>query len=187
MNIAVKKGMLLRHQNAFYFVEDIKEHHSGKQRPTYHVALRDAFDGRHIERTIDQLEPIQEVPANYRMLQFLYSSNHGGCVFMDTQSFEEIELREPQLQGCEPFLREGEEFKVLFADNKPLRLDLPENVTLKVADTAAPTHAVGTAGSVMKEALLDNGLQIRVPLFIRSGDLVKINTHTREYQSKVHE
>jgi len=185
MNVPVKKGMLLRHQGRYYFVEDVTERHSGKQRPTVHVSLRDALDGRHIERTLDELEPIDEVAGGYRMLQYLYARGKT-CVFMDNTTFEEIELTETQLQGYQPFLREGEEFKVLFAGDQPLRLEMPENVTLRVADTAAPTHAVGTGGNVMKEARLENGLIVRVPLFIKTGDLVKINTRTREYQGKVH-
>jgi elongation factor P len=185
MNVPVRKGMLLRHQNHFWYVDEITEHHSGKGRAIFHVALRDAFDGHHIERTADELAPIEEVPGSYRNLQYLYAKN-SNCVFMDSQSFEEVELGESQLQGCQPFLREGEEFKVLFAGEKALRLDMPENVAMKIADTAAPTHAVGTSANIMKEARLENGLDVRVPLFIKTGDTVRISTRTREYQGKVH-
>lgn len=183
MNVPVRKGMLLKHQNRFWFVEDVTERHSGKQRPTFHISLRDALDGRHIERTLDELEPLEEVAGSYRNLQYLYPKG-SSRVFMDGQTFEEIELTESQLQGCQPFLKEGEEFKVLFADDQPLRLEMPEVVTLKVAETAAPTHAVGTSANIMKEARLDNGLEIRVPLFIKTGDMIRVSTKTRQYLGK---
>jgi elongation factor P len=183
MNIPVKRGMLLRHQGRFYYVEDVIEHHSGKQRPTHHVRLREAFDGRHVERTLDELMPIDEVAGQFRTMQYLYAKGEAR-VFMDSQTFEETELTGPALGGYEPFLKEGEEFRVLFAGDQPLRLDMPDVVALAVADTAAPTHAVGSAGSVLKEARLENGLEIRVPLFIKTGDSVKVDTRTKEYAGK---
>jgi elongation factor P len=185
MNTAVKKGEMLRHQGHFYFVEQVQEQHSGKQRPTVHVRLRDALDGRHIERTVDELLPIETAPASYRAMQYLYAKG-AAHVFMDSESFDEIELGGSALMGFEPFLKEGEEFRVLYAGDVPLHLDVPASVTLQVQDTAAPTHAVGagSGGSVLKEAQLENGLEIRVPLFIKTGDRVKIDTRTREYLGK---
>jgi len=183
MNVPVKKGMLLRHQGHFFFVEDLVEHHSGKQRPTVHVTLRHALDGRHIERTVDELLPIDEVPCTYRTMQYLYAKGPAR-VFMDSQTFEEVELNPAALHGFEPFLKEGEELRVLHAGDQPLRLDLPESVVFKIADTAAPTHAVGTAANILKEASLENGLQVRVPLFIKTGDAVRIHTRTRQYLGK---
>lgn len=183
MNVPVKRGVLLRHQNRFYFVEDVQEHHSGKSRPIYHVSLRDALDGRHIQRTMDELTPIEELACTYRPMQYLYAKGDAH-IFMDSETFDEIELNPAQLQGFEPFLHEGDEFRVLCAGTTPLKLETPDSVTLKVVDTAAPSHAIGTAANVLKEAKLENKLEIRVPLFIKTGDAVRVNTHTRDYLGK---
>lgn len=180
MNVTLKRGTLLRHQGRFYFVDDVTEHHSAKQRPAVHVALHDAVDGRHIERSLDDLQPVEEVPGAYRTLQYLYAKG-GRHVFMDTETFDERDLSPVVLHGCEPFLKEGDEFRVLCAGDQPLRLEMPESVVLRVTDTAAPGHAVGTAGNVMKEAALENGLQVRVPLFIKAGERVRVDTRTRQY------
>lgn len=184
MNVDLKKNMLIRHHGHYYFVENITERHSGQQRPAVHVTLRDALDGRHISRTADELAPIDEVPCQYRAMQYLYAKADKR-IFMDTQTFEEFEFGPNLLGGFEPFLKEGEEMRVLFAGDQPLLLDIPENVILTVADTAAPSHAVGTAANILKEARLENGLEVRVPLFIKTGDQVRINTRTREYLGKV--
>ncbi|TWT44706.1 Elongation factor P [Phycisphaerae bacterium RAS1] len=183
MNVPVKRGMLLHHQGHYFFVDDIQERHSGKQKPTVHVALRDALDARHVERTLDELLPVDAVDATMRPMQYLF---HRGdhFIFMDAQTFEEIELGGSQLHGCEPFLKEGDEFRVLFAGPQPLRLEMPEIVTLRVSNTAAPSHAVGAAGSVMKEATLENALEVRVPLFIKVGDKIRVDTRTRDYAGK---
>jgi elongation factor P len=69
-------------------------------------------------------------------------------------------------------------------DNQPLALDLPEVIRLKVAETAAPAHAVGASNSVLKEATLENKLVVRVPLFIKMGDMIRVDTRTKTYVGK---
>jgi elongation factor P len=105
-------------------------------------------------------------------------------VFMDSESFEEFSLLPAALHGCEPFLSEGEEYRVMYVDGQPLSLAMPENIKLRVKETAAPSHGQGNAGGVMKEATLDNGLEIRVPLFIKVGDAVRVDTRTKSYAGK---
>jgi elongation factor P len=183
MNVPIKRGMLIRHQGHVYFIDDFSERHTGKMKPTVHVVLRDARDGRHVNRALDDLLPLEEVTGGYRQMQYLYAKGDA-FVFMDSSTFEQLELREAQLQGHQPFLKEGEEFRVLFAGEEPLRLEMPEIVTLTVADTAAPTHSVGSTGGVLKEATLENGLMVRVPLFIKSGDPIRIDTRTKTYVGK---
>ncbi len=183
MNVPVKRGALLRHRGQLYWVDEVTERHKGQQKPAIHLALRHALDGHHIERTLDEIAPLEEVPFATRTLGYLYRKGDAH-VFMDNESFEEVELGGPVLHGCEAFLKEGEEFRVLFADGRPLRLEMPETIAIKVANTAAPSHAVGTAASILKEAVLENGLQVRVPLFIKTGDAIRINTRSREYLGK---
>ncbi len=183
MNLPIKRGMVIRHQNHVYTIADFQERHSGKQRPTVHVLLRDLRDGRQVDRTLDELEPIEEVQHALRPMQYLYAKGDAR-VFMDSTTFEEFELTGSQLHGCEPFLKEGDEYRVMFVDGKPLMLEMPEIVRLKVRETAAPSHSVGNAASVLKEATLENDLLVRVPLFIKIGDVIRVDTRTRSYVGK---
>jgi elongation factor P len=183
MHVPIKRGMLIRHQNHLFVVMDIQERHSGKQRPTVHVALRDARDGHQVDRTLDQLEPIEEVEHAYRQMQYLYAQGQTR-MFMDAESFEEYGLTAAELHGCEPFLKDGETYRAMFADGRPLLLDMPEIVLLKVASTAPPAHSVGVASNIHKEADLENGLTINVPLFIKTGDTVRVDTRTKTYVGK---
>jgi len=183
MNLPIKRGMVIRHQNHVYTIADFQERHSGKQRPTVHVLLRDLRDGRQVDRTLDELEPIEEVQHALRPMQYLYAKGDAR-VFMDSTTFEEFELTGSQLHGCEPFLKEGDEYRVMFVDGKPLMLEMPEIVRLRVRKTAAPSHSVGNAASVLKEATLENDLLVRVPLFIKIGDVIRVDTRTRSYVGK---
>ncbi len=185
MSVPIQRGMLIRHQGHVYTVVDYQERHSGKQRPTVHVALRDVRDGHPVDRTLSDIEPIEEVPHQYRSVQYLYAKGDQWA-FMDSESYEEITLGPDQLHGAEPFLKEGAEYRVMFLDDLPLALSLPENVTLQVSETATPSHGAGTpGGNVLKEATLENGLLVRVPLFIKMGDAIRVDTRTRTYVGKM--
>ncbi len=183
MNIPLKRGMLIRHQNHLYTVTDFQERRTGKQRPTVHVSLRDIRDGHPVDRSLAELEPIEEVSSAYRQMQYLYAKGDRRA-FMDTENFEEIELQPSQLHGCEPFLKEGEAYRVRFVDGQPLALDVPEIIHLGVAQTAAPSHQVGGASNVLKEATLENDLEVHVPLFIKMGDTIRVDTRTKTYVGK---
>ena len=183
MNVPLKRGMLIRHQSHVYTVVDFEERHSGKQKPTVHVSLRDVRNGHPVDRSLADIEPIEEVPHQVRALQYLYP-NAAGRVFMDSESFEEWTLAAPQLHGCEPFLREGDEYRAMFVDGQPLSLTMPDVVRLGVRETAAPSHQIGNSSSVLKEATLENGLEVHVPMFIKMGDAIRVDTRTRTYVGK---
>jgi elongation factor P len=183
MHVPIKRGMVIRHQGHLYYITDFHERHSGKMKPTVHVMLRDVRDGHAVDRALEEILPVEEVEHSYRTMQYLYPRG-AARVFMDSESFEEYELGDAQLAGCEPFLKEGEQYRVLFADGRPLLLEMPENIALKVTLTAAPERSVGGSGGVLKEATLENGLMVRVPLFIKTGDLIRVDTRTKTYSGK---
>jgi elongation factor P len=194
MNIPIRRGMVVRHQNHVLVVDDFHERHSGKQKPVVHVDLHDVVDGHHVDRTLDELLPVSEVEHSYRRLQYLYhkpgeAGGRGGgaagtFVFMDNNTFDEFELGGAELGTFEPFLSEGQEFRVMFVEDRPVRLELPEIVSLHVTETSTPERGMGSAGSVMKEATLENGLVVKVPLFIKQGDLIRVETRSRAYAGK---
>lgn len=181
----LRRGMLIRHQNHVYEVADFQERHTGKQKPTVHVALRDVRDGRPVDRTLNDLEPIDEVTRAFRQMQYLYRRDQTR-VFMDCETFDEYELTEAQIRGGSEFLVEGQEYRVSFIDGSPAFLDLPDNIAVKIAMTAPPEHSVGVASNITKEATLENGLQIRVPLFLKTGDIIRVDTRTKTYAGKEH-
>ncbi len=183
MQIPLRKGMLLRHQDHLFFVEDFHERHTGQQKPTVHVRLKDLKDGHHVERVLEDLLPVKEVDHAYRAMQYTYH-RAGDYVFMDAETFDEHEFPEPMIGGFKPFLREGQEFRVMFADGQPVYIEFPEHVSLHVTTTAAAERSVGQGGSVLKEAELENGLTVRVPLFIKTGDLIRVDTRDRAYAGK---
>ena len=184
-NIPLKRGMLIRHQNHVYEVTDFQEHHAGKQRPTVHVALRDVRDGHPVDRNLNDIMPITAVDASWRRLQYLYPRGQM-LVFMDCESFEEYEYDADRLGSQASFLADGTEYRGRFIDGSLAAIEVPDIVPLKVRLTAPAEHSVGAASNITKEATLENGLEVRVPLFIKTGDVIRIDTRNRSYAGKEH-
>ncbi len=178
------KGMVIRHEGQLFTVLDFSAIQKGKQKPTVHVKLRSLNTGHTGERTLDELGKIEEVPAEIREMQYLYA-DRSQRIFMDTESFEQFPLGEDVLGDGIHFLVEQENYRCLTIDGRPVSLQLPDVVSLEVMNTDPVQHS-GGASNVHKEAKLASGLTIYVPLFIKTGEKVRVNTETREYCGKDH-
>ena len=182
-NSPLRRGMYLQHEGHLYEVTEFQERHTGKQKPTVHVHLRDVRDGRPVDRNLDQLEPLQPVDHGYKWMQYLYHADPW-YIFADVETRDEQELPAASVAGMANFLVEGRDYRVTFVEDRPMRVEIEDIVPLVVADTAAPVHGAGQAANILKEARLENGLAIRVPLFIKTGDTIRVDTRTRDYVGK---
>ena len=178
------KGMVIRHEGQLFTVLDFKVAQTGKQRPTVHVKLRSLTTGHTGERTLDQLGKIEEVPTEIRRMQYLYSAGKER-VFMDAETFEQYPLGEDVLGDSVAFLVEEETYRFLTVEGQVVGIELPPVVVLEVVETAPVEHAGGST-NVQKEARLNSGLVIHVPLFIKNEDRIRVKTENREYQGKEH-
>lgn len=181
---SLHRGAAIRHQGHVYTILDFKTSQSGKMKPTVHVKLRDIKNGHVVDRALDELGNIEEVLTQIRPMQFLFGAG-ADRVFMDAETFDELKLP-PSFFGAEAdFLVEGETYQFLTIDGQPVSLKMPAVVTIAVADTSPVEHAGGMS-NITKEARLASGLMIRVPLFIKTGDRIKVRADTHEYQGKEH-
>jgi len=121
---------------------------------------------------------LTQVPASY-----LYSDG-AGSHFMDQESFETLTLGKDMLGDALDFLVDGLVVQLLLFNGSAIGLQLPPQVELKVTYTEPGTRGDTASGNVTKAATLETGVEIRVPLFIRSGEKVKVNTETREFAGR---
>jgi elongation factor P len=126
---------------------------------------------------------VDEVNTYRKKLQCLFKSADA-VTFMDAKTFEQVEIPTSFLGEQTPFLKEGESADVLFWDEKPLAVELPPNVVLTVTETD-PGVKGNSATNIYKPAVLENGLKIKVPLFIKVGEKIKVDTRTGEYVERV--
>lgn len=111
--------------------------------------------------------------------QYLYKDAEN-AVFMDPKTFEQVEIPLKVLGDSTRYLKEGETVDVLFWEQKPLSVDLPPKIVLTVTETD-PGVRGNSATNIYKPAILENGLKIKVPLFINAGDKIKVDTRIGEY------
>lgn len=179
------RGAAIRHQGHVYTILDFKTSHSGKMKPSVHIKLRDIKNGHIVDRSLDELGKVEEVHTQVRAMQYLYAAG-SDRVFMDTETFDELKLPLTFFGPDADFLVEGDTYQFLTIEGQVVSLKMPPVVTIKVADTSPVEHAGGMS-NITKEARLASGLMIRVPLFIKTGDKVKVRADTHEYQGKEHE
>lgn len=176
-----KRQMVVTLDGSPYVVEDLHSSGTAQTRHKLHTRLRNLKTGHVVDRVFAENE---RVPlAHLETRRVAYSYTQGGMhVFLDTGNFEELDLSDEQFGERRCFLKENEEYKALFLDGHVLDVVLPAQVPLKVADTAPPIR--GGLDSTWKEAKLETGLEIMVPLFIAKGDTIRVDTAERKYVGK---
>ena len=180
----IRKGMVIRHEGHLFTILDFQVAQAGKQRPTVHVKLREFNSKKASERTLEQLGTLREVPTAVRTMTYLYAADKDR-VFMDTESFEQYTFDRDFLGHGIDFLTEDEPYRFQVVEGQPVAMQIPDVTVMAVAETAPVEHA-GGGGHVHKEATLTSGLMIQVPLFIKTGDKIRVRTESAEYVGKEH-
>lgn len=143
------------------------------------LTVRNLESGTSEEKTFNSSHKVEEISTQKRELQYLYSDANSAC-FMDPRSYEQVEIPLSVVGDETAYIKEGEEVNVLFWGDKPLSIDIPPKVTLSIKETT-PGVKGNSATNIYKPATLENGAQIKVPLFINTNDKVVVDTRTGEY------
>ena len=140
-----------------------------------------AKTGRFSERQFAENERLPVADLVNRTVTFSYQQGEG-FVFLDATTFDELDLTAQQVGERHWFLKDNEEYKALFLDGNLLDIELPDHVAMRVAETPAAQRSAQQ--STYKEAKLEGGLEIKVPLFIAPADVVRVDTRSRKYVGK---
>jgi elongation factor P len=173
--------MVLMLDGAPHVVEDMHTSGTAQTRHKLHTRLRHLTTGRVIDRVFAENERVAVAALETRRVTYSYQ-HVDTCVFSDVETFEELEFSNEQLGERRWFLKENEEYKALRLDGRLLDIVLPPQISLKVVDTAPPAR--GGLNASWKEAKLETGLQIMVPLFIANGDIIRVDTDGKKYLGK---
>jgi elongation factor P len=178
----LRKGMLIRMGQDLFRVLELQHVTPGNLRGFVRVKLRNIRTNALADQKLRSEDAIERATLDEREMQYLY---HDGSSFhfMDTSSFEQIQLSEEVLGDSMSYLVPESTIKMEFYGAEPVGIELPQTVDLKVTDTA-PGIKGATASAQLKPATLETGLVIQVPPFINPGDLVRVSTETGEYQSR---
>lgn len=141
--------------------------------------IKNLISGATLEKTFAGAEKIQEAELETKKAQYLYKDAEN-FYFMDAKNFEQFSISSTQIGKMANFLKESAEIDILYFENKPINIQLPIKITLEITYTE-PGFKGNTASTVLKPATLETGAQINVPLFIKDGDKIVIDTRTGAY------
>ncbi len=179
----IGNGTVFEHEGAVYQTIWFQHHKPGKGGAMLRVKLRNVRTGATIERTFKSGERFKEVSLVRKPRQFLYAHD-GEYTFMDPETYDQFTLSKEQLGDAAKFLTENMEVQALYLEEEFLGLELPANVTLKVASTV-PGIKGDSVSNLVKPATLENGIEVQVPLFVKEGDTVRVDTRTGEYLERL--
>jgi elongation factor P len=178
----LKKGVVCQIDGKPYRVIEYGQKVMGRGGSIVNVKLKNLIDGSVIPKTFKGQDKIEQAEVSNKTVQYLY--NDGSVFFfMDPETFEQFELSADLVDAASNYLKEGDMLSLQFFGDKVINVELPKNVYLEV--TYAEDVVKGdTTSSVLKDATLETGLIIKVPAFIKTGDVLSVDTATGEYRER---
>ena len=176
------KGMYLLEEGRVFILQDRKLKTQGRQGGLIILKMKALDSGQIVTKTIKAGAKVEYIEPETKEVQFLYSDNEGSF-FMDSETFETIMIPKDVIGSYVQFLKEGESVLVMLFDGKILSVKEQPSVSLKVAESSEAVRG-NTSNSATKEVVLETGYKVHVPLFIKVGDVLKINTETGAYSGK---
>lgn len=174
-----RKGLRIVVDDQPYYIVEYNHFKMGRGRANIRTKLKHMKTGAVVEKVFGSNDAFKAPDTQERRMQYLYE-NGGEYSFMDTETFEQTVIPSDSLGDAKWYLIENSEYRVFFLDGQPISVDLPASVILEVIYTE-PVVRGDTVSNVTKPAKLSTGLEVRVPPFVKEGDLVKVDTRTGEY------
>jgi len=179
----VKKGVVIKHQGDLFVVVEFQHVNPGKGSAFVRTRMKSLGSGKVIEITYKTSENIDVVSVSFQTMQYLYE-NAGVYSFMDMTSYEQVEMDADLIGDDGKYLKEGLEVIVGMYEGKPVSIQLPKKIKYKVVEAPPAVKGDSAAGNVTKEIVLDNGLKIQAPIFIKEGEEVMVNTESGSYSER---
>lgn len=172
-------GQIIKYNGEPYQIIGSNFMRTAQRKPVIQAKMRNLISGKVMEYSFKYGEKIEGADVIKRKCQYLYS-NEEGANFMDPESFETIIVPKALIEDQIKLIKEGSEISIMFFEDRPIALDLPIKIELKVIETA-PGVKGDTATGGSKPATLETGHVVNVPLFIKEGDIVRVNTQSGDY------
>lgn len=178
----LRSGTTFELNGDLFRVLEYSHHKPGRGKATIRTKVRNLRSGTVLEKTFNSGDRVQDVRLDYREAKYLYEQGEL-YYFMDLETYEQPAVDKSTLGDAIKYLKEGLEVKLTFYGEEPLDIELPTSVDLEVTD--APIGVKGdTATGATKSVTTETGLKVSVPLFVESGDVIRVDTRTGEYMER---
>ncbi|WP_236979353.1 elongation factor P [Membranihabitans maritimus] len=180
----IRKGLCIDFNNDLFQIIEFQHVKPGKGNAFVRTKLKSITTGKVLDHTFPAGHSIDPVRVERRVFQYLYADEFA-YHFMNNETYEQVGVNKEMVENSQ-FMKEGSDVEILFhaAEERPLVVELPQNVVLEVIYTE-PGVKGDTATNTLKPAKVETEAEVRVPLFINQGDLVKIDTETGNYIERV--
>jgi len=178
----LRKGMAIRYNNDIAIVLEVQHRTPGNLRAFVQAIIRSIKTGKSSDVRFSSTEKVETVDVARRKLDFSYK-DQTGYHFMDPETYDTITLQDELLTAAKVYLVENLSVEVLFTEDKPVEIEVPSSVNLRVVEAAEGVRG-DSANNVMKPAIMETGLSVQVPLFIKEGELLKIDTRNGSYMGR---
>jgi len=179
----LKKGTLFQWEGEPFRVVEYNQKVMGRGGSIVNVRIKSLLDGKVLEKTFKGNEQLDSADVSGQAVQYLYDDG-GTFFFMNQQSFEQFEVPADLVGDGAGYIKEGDEIQLQFFDGRPISVELPKNVPLKVTYTEDAVKG-DTSSSITKDATLETGLTIKVPAFIKQDDVISVDTASGAYRERV--
>ena len=178
----LKKNTLITLDGQPYKVVEYAQKVMGRGGSIVDVKGKDLMTGALLPKTLKGQEKIEPAEVTNRTVQYLYNDGEK-FYFMDPASFEQYELPADMVGDAKNFMKDGNEVDIQFYNEAPINLALPKNVWLKVEYTETAVKG-DTSSSIVKDARLETGVTVKVPAFIKTGDVISVDTESYAYRER---
>jgi len=178
----LRKGAVFSYEGVPYQVLEYSQKVVGRGGSIVNVRTRGLLDGKVLDRTFKGNEQLESVDLAYKNVQYLYKDDKA-YYFMDNDTYEQFELSSDVVGELDGYMKDGDTVKAMLLDGTPVSIELPKNVYLEV--TYAEDVVRGdTSSALTKPATLETGIEVRVPSFIKVGDVISVDTSTGAYRER---
>jgi elongation factor P len=179
----LKKGTIFQWEGEPYRVVEYSQKVMGRGGSIVNVRIKSLVDGKVLEKTFKGNEQLDSADVTNRPMQYLYKDD-ADFYFMDNDTYEQFAIPALLMEDKAGFIKEGDQATAQLFDGRVISVELPKNVPLKVTYTENAVKG-DTSSAITKDATLETGITIKVPAFIKQGDLVSVDTSTGAYRERV--
>jgi elongation factor P len=180
-----KQGIVFEDEGEFWQIITYQQHRMSQSRSTYRVTVRALSSGNVFEKSYREGTKFRDIPMARREKQYIYDEG-ANAVFMDMEDYEQVAFPKERLGDQAKFLQANMQVLGVYVDGKLVSMELPANVVLTVTSTV-PGIRGDSVSNMVKPATLETGLEVQVPLFIKEGDKIKVDTRTGAYIERAKE
>ena len=180
----IKPGVTIVYANDPHVVLKSQFVRMQQRKPVMQTKMRNLITNKVIEYSFKPGDRVEEAEIERKKVNFLYKAGNE-FAFMDNADYEQMTLGATQVGEKEKFLKEGLEVSIIAFNTQPINLELPPKIDFKVTATMEGVKGDTAQGRVLKEATLENGSRILVPMFIKEGEIIRINTESGDYVERV--